>query len=86
MKIIYCGGCNPLYKRVEVYEKIKNELLKLDLEYEYLILNGCHRGCRKVDLNCKTINVQDFFNQSTTKNWTEEEIIKWIYKKIKIGE
>lgn len=83
MKIIFCGGCNPLYKRVEVYEKIKEELEKLDSEYEYIILNGCHRGCRKVDNDSKIIGIQEFFIQNPSKNWTEEKIIEWIYKKVK---
>ncbi|MBS9775606.1 MAG: hypothetical protein KGV57_00775 [Fusobacterium sp.] len=83
MKIIFCGGCNPLYQRVEVYEKLKELLEEIETGYDYLILNGCHRGCRKVDKNLKVIKAQDFFIENSSANWTEEKIIEWILKEIK---
>lgn len=83
MKIIFCGGCNPLYDRVKIYEKLKDEL-EYNNSYDFLILNGCHRGCRKVESNFKIISMQDFFiENSYDKDWTEEKILNWIHDKLK---
>ena len=47
MEIRFCGGCNPLYHREKLYEKLK--FLTLDLDKEVIIiLNGCQRGCIKI--------------------------------------
>ena len=38
MEIRFCGGCNPLYHREKLYEKLK--LLSLNEEEIIIILNG----------------------------------------------
>lgn len=76
MKFKFCGGCNPLYDRVAIYEKVKNK----DLEIELIILNGCHRGCKKTIKERNYINIQEFFITHSSKYWNEEEIMKWIHK------
>lgn len=75
MEILFCGGCNSLYNRMTVYHKMKNRQLE---GIDFLILNGCHRGCRKVAMKPKTINVQEFFTTRSSEEWREEKIIEWI--------
>ena len=81
MKFKFCGGCNPLYDRVAVSQKIKE--LEKELEIELIILNGCHRGCGKKEEEVSCINIQEFFITHSSEYWNEEEIIKWIYEESK---
>lgn len=49
----YCGGCNPIHNRKEIYELLINqykevnfEIAKEDIVYDIvLIINGCCRAC-----------------------------------------
>ena len=80
MKILFCGGCNPLYNRVLVYEKVKD----LKINSNILLLNGCHRGCKKISKDEKCINVQEFLTtHSSIENYSERDIIVWIYEQSK---
>jgi hypothetical protein len=57
--IKYCGGCNPLYERVEMIERVQfrfnDRFLFLrhdDPDIDVLVLmSGCHRACASQDLN-----------------------------------
>ncbi|BBA51798.1 hypothetical protein [Fusobacterium varium] len=80
MEIRFCGGCNPLYHREKLYEKLK--FLTLDLDKEVIIiLNGCQRGCIKILENKSTINVQEYLIH--IGKFDEDEILKWIMGKVK---
>lgn len=78
MEIRFCGGCNPLYHREKLYEKLK--FLTLDKEV-IIILNGCQRGCVKVLENKNIINVQEYLIH--IGKFDEDEILKWIMGKVK---
>jgi len=55
----YCGGCNPSYERVEMFQRIqsqfKGQLLFLRHDEPHIdvmvFLSGCHRACAAQDLN-----------------------------------
>lgn len=74
MIVQFCGGCNPLYDRIYVCNQIK----KYDLKIDVLLLNGCHRGCKKRIGEKRYINVQEFFITHSSEEWREEKIIEWI--------
>lgn len=77
MVIKFCGGCNPLYDRVSIANRMKQYELKIDI----LLLNGCHRGCKKGEKEKRNINVQEFFITHSSEEWREEKIIEWILEK-----
>ncbi|OGP80285.1 MAG: hypothetical protein A2V86_11645 [Deltaproteobacteria bacterium RBG_16_49_23] len=55
----YCGGCNPTYERVEMFQRIQSRLKDQLLFFRYdepdidlmVLLSGCHRACAAHDLN-----------------------------------
>ena len=79
MEIRFCGGCNPLYPREKLYEKLK--LLPPSKEEVIIILNGCQRGCVKALGNKRVINIQEYLVH--IGKFHEEEILKWIMEKLK---
>lgn len=79
MEIRFCGGCNPLYHREKLYEKLK--LLPPSEEEVIIILNGCQRGCVKALGNKRMINIQEYLVH--IGKFHEEEILKWIMEKLK---
>lgn len=79
MEIRFCGGCNPLYRREKLYEKLK--LLPPSKEEVIIILNGCQRGCVKALGNKRVINIQEYLVH--IGKFHEEEILKWIMEKLK---
>ena len=79
MEIRFCGGCNPLYHREKLYEKLK--LLPPSKEEVIIILNGCQRGCVKALGNKGVINIQEYLVYIV--KFHEEEILKWIMEKLK---
>lgn len=89
----FCGGCNPLYDRMRVYNIVKQqfnteEAVSKNLEKEILIiLNGCQRGCItstafKENFD-KILNTQEYLVSSFRKESTIQ-IINWIEKKISV--
>lgn len=79
MEIRFCGGCNPLYHREKLYEKLK--LLPPSEEEVIIILNGCQRGCVNALGNKRVINIQEYLVH--IGKFHEEEILKWIMEKLK---
>lgn len=77
MKVKFCGGCNPLYDRKKVYEKLlqNKELAEKDIN---IILNGCQRGCIQ-DENFE-INSQEFILANSGKEINKQNLYEWIVK------
>lgn len=65
----FCGGCNPRFDRVKLYEDIMAEfssiydfeLYKEDQKYDIVILiNGCSSEClNKLDYNTNLVVIHD---------------------------
>ncbi|MDD7392265.1 MAG: hypothetical protein SOY60_01740 [Fusobacterium gastrosuis] len=80
MKIKFCGGCNPLYNRKEVYRKlIENDAI--NNKDGFIILNGCQRGCKNFQ-KCE-INSQEYILKNLNTKIKEEALFNWIIEKIK---
>lgn len=79
MKVLFCGGCNSLYDRNYIYDNIKDKNSNV-----IVILNGCYRGCKKVEENCRLINTQDFFVSHSYQYWEKVKILEWILSQIEI--
>lgn len=77
-KIKFCGGCNPLYDRKKVYQKI---ILRKDKINRNIILNGCQRGCYKTESN-DDINTQDYILINLNSTIDIEKIFEWILEKL----
>lgn len=83
--IKFCGGCNPVYNRIEIVNKILEnypsiiiEYVKEDKLYEIaLIINGCSRVCTNHEY-IKSIN--KVFLQCENDYKKVEEIID-LYQK-----
>lgn len=51
--VIFCGGCNPAYDRLEKYEELKKKYPLWEFEYfnpdyqydKVVIINGCKSVC-----------------------------------------
>jgi len=78
--IKYCGGCNPLYERVEMIQQAQSQLKDRFLFLRHdepdidvlVLMSGCHRTCAGKDLNtvkiplCSVTVENDF---DTLINW-----------------
>ncbi|WMJ82792.1 hypothetical protein ACS3UN_01880 [Oscillospiraceae bacterium LTW-04] len=55
--IVYCGGCNPRYDRVEFVNSLKRDFAKVDFTYAsmeecydlLIVVCGCSAACVNVD-------------------------------------
>lgn len=77
MKIKFCGGCNPLYNRKRIYEKIMEENIESN---KLIVLNGCQRACKTFEKN--EINSQEFILRNLNGDIDEEKFYKWILEKL----
>lgn len=77
MKIKFCGGCNPLYDRKKIYEKLLKTNLKSD---KLIVLNGCQRACKTFQED--EINSKEFILKNLNEGIKEEKLYEWILKKL----
>ena len=79
MQIKFCGGCNPLYNRKNIYNKLIQNL-KIINSNKVIILNGCQRGCKT--FTPTEINSQEYILENLNGIINEEKIYEWILKRI----
>lgn len=79
MKIKFCGGCNPLYDRKKVYEKLLN-LPNFNNIERLIVLNGCQRSCKTFEPS--EINSRTYILENLNKKIDEEKIYEWILTKL----
>jgi 4-hydroxybutyrate CoA-transferase len=72
----YCGGCNPVYDRVEMIQRIQSHFKDRYLFIRYdepgidamILINGCHRVCSIHDLPPLGISSYSITGENDFKN------------------
>lgn len=81
MKIKFCGGCNPVYNRLKLYQMLL-ENSRINSSDKTILLNGCQRGCKKITENNNLINIQEYvISNNDLRNINENDIYIWILDK-----
>jgi len=79
--IKYCGGCNPLYERVDLVQKVHSSLkdrflfLRHDQEnlHGLILVSGCPRACASKHLDQTEILLRSVIEENQFEN-----LIEWL--------